>query len=377
MPRGKIVDETGKVYGRFVVIKNGPSQSQKEGSSRAQWWCECSCKRACILVLGKQLRNGKTRSCGCIRKDSARSRTRINSKGCHNKNQGRKMEGTMPDEVGSVYGMLHVIERGPDKIFPSGGRHASWWCKCECGNKKLILKSGNWLRRAKGTKCCGCQHKKIREKALNKLNPISKRIERHKKNLAIFGKAELIGEYLGDRIKTKYRCLLHNQVHFAVPTNMGRGRGLPCCKRDIGWDSLEAILDGSFRAKNQKCLLYIFTLKRFPTLIKLGIASHIDRRPDDEYGDLIRAWTFENRVDAALVELSIKQYSIDYSVVPDDLINWAGRTEIRRIDANLLIMRLQLLVEELSKSGRWKFALKYISMSNKHRSLVENLMEKQ
>jgi hypothetical protein len=376
MPRGKIIDETGNIYGKLVVLKRGPSKPQREGTSRAQWWCECSCKCACVLVLGKQLRLGKTRSCGCIRKDSARRRSRLNSRGCHNKNEGRKMLGTMPQEVGSVYGMLHVIKRGPDKIFPSGGRHATWWCKCECGNKNLILKSGNWLRRTKSSRCCGCQHKKIRKKAFNKSNPISKRIERHRKNLAIYGKAELVGEYLGDRIKTKYRCLLHDQIHFAIPSNMGRGRGLPCCKRDIGWDSLEAIINGSFRAKNQTCLLYIFKLKRFASLVKLGIASHIDRRPDEEYGDLVRTWTFNNRVDAALVEISIKQYTISYSVVPDDLFSWAGRTEIRSIDTNLLIMRLQFLVEELSKLGRWKFALKYILMSNKHRSLVENLMEK-
>jgi hypothetical protein len=123
-------------------------------------------------------------------------------------------------------------------------------------------------------------------------------------------------------------------------------------------------------------LLYLFKLSRFPSLIKLGIASHIDRRPDEEYGDLIRTWTFSNRVDAALVEISIKQYTIKYSVVPYNLINWAGRTEIRRIDPNILVIRVQLLAEELSKLGRWKFALKYISMSNKHRSMVENLMQK-
>jgi len=116
-------------------------------------------------------------------------------------------------------------------------------------------------------------------------------------------------------------------------------------------------------------------LKRFPSLIKLGIASHIDRRPDEEYGDLIRTWTFNKRVDAALVEISIKQYSINYSVVPDDLINWAGRTEIRSVDPIILIIRVQLLVEELSKLGRWKFALKYISMSNKHRTKAEELIQ--
>jgi hypothetical protein len=376
MPRGKIVDESGNIYGKLVVLKRGPSQPQKAGTSRAQWWCECSCKRACVLILGKLLRVGQTRSCGCLRKESARGRTRLNSRFCDDKNRGRKMHGTMPDEVGSVYGMLNVIKRGPDKIFPSGGRHATWWCKCECGNPKLILKSGNWLRQTKSSMCCGCQHKKIREKAYNKTNPISKRVDKHKKNLAVFGKAELVGEYLGDRTKTKYKCLIHDQIHFAIPTNMGRGRGLPCCKRDLGWDSLEAIIDGSFRAPNQKCLLYMFRLKRFPSLIKLGIASHIDRRPDEEYGDLIRSWTFKNRVDAALVEISLKQQTIDYSFIPDELIKWIGRTEIRRIDPNILITRVQLLVDEFLKEGRWQFALKYISMNNKHRLMVANLIQK-
>lgn len=233
-----------------------------------------------------------------------------------------------------------------------------------------MLRTGNWLRRAKVFKSCGCQHANHRRVAYFTKTPIETIVERHKQNLAFFGKAELVGEYLGDAVKTEYRCLLHDQVHPAVPTNMGKGRGLPCCKKAIGWDGLESILKGTFRAPSLTCWLYLFHMANHPGHIKLGIASFMGIRPDEEYGELIRSWQFDNRIDAALVEEALKQATLHAAERPKRLRRWPGRTEIRKLDAKAAVRQANALVQAIGKLGRWPFVLKHISMSASHTEQV-------
>lgn len=72
-----VKDETGKVYGRLTVIERGPNT--KSGSAR--WWCQCSCgNKERILVLGSSLRNGHTKSCGCLHKETAKKQGLANRK---------------------------------------------------------------------------------------------------------------------------------------------------------------------------------------------------------------------------------------------------------------------------------------------------------
>jgi hypothetical protein len=52
----------------------------------------------------------------------------------------------------------------------------------------------------------------------------------HAAEAKALGRVELVGEYLGARTKTKYRCLTHEHVDDALPTNILKGRGLKCCK---------------------------------------------------------------------------------------------------------------------------------------------------
>jgi len=62
IPGTTIVDLTGKVFGKLSVI----SVSSKRGNKRqVHWNCACSCGKHCT-VMGARLRNGKTKSCGCV-----------------------------------------------------------------------------------------------------------------------------------------------------------------------------------------------------------------------------------------------------------------------------------------------------------------------
>jgi len=57
----KLIDETGKRYGRLSVLKRAESNTRRY----ATWLCHCECGNETIVV-GTDLRSGDTRSCGCL-----------------------------------------------------------------------------------------------------------------------------------------------------------------------------------------------------------------------------------------------------------------------------------------------------------------------
>ena len=61
MPQGKFKDETGKKYGRLVVVRRVENKDDN-----AQWVCACECGND-IIVPGIRLRGGHTESCGCLK----------------------------------------------------------------------------------------------------------------------------------------------------------------------------------------------------------------------------------------------------------------------------------------------------------------------
>lgn len=61
----KLIDLTGQRFGRLIVIERCGSHN---GS--ALWRCKCDCGNE-KTINGAQLRNGSTRSCGCLQHDIA------------------------------------------------------------------------------------------------------------------------------------------------------------------------------------------------------------------------------------------------------------------------------------------------------------------
>ena len=62
----RTIDLTGQRFGRLVAIRRG----QPAPSGHRQFWCECDCGLVCLLLLGSNLRLGKTQSCGCLRREA-------------------------------------------------------------------------------------------------------------------------------------------------------------------------------------------------------------------------------------------------------------------------------------------------------------------
>ena len=68
---GKLIDLTGKTFGRWKVIERGPNNK----TNHVMWLCECQCeKKTKKFIAGGDLRLGKTKSCGCYNSEIASER---------------------------------------------------------------------------------------------------------------------------------------------------------------------------------------------------------------------------------------------------------------------------------------------------------------
>lgn len=110
-------DLTGKRFGKLVVIE----KTEHRISGSVAWLCKCDCGNK-IEVSTRDLNRSAVKSCGCLKKERY-------------------------DIVGKRFGELTVIKR------ESYGTHASFLCKCSCGNAVSVR--GDSLRRGK-TVSCGC-----------------------------------------------------------------------------------------------------------------------------------------------------------------------------------------------------------------------------
>ena len=61
----RIIDLTGMKFGRLTVIERGDTYISPRGYKSPSWKCLCDCGNT-VTVRGTALRNGTTRSCGCI-----------------------------------------------------------------------------------------------------------------------------------------------------------------------------------------------------------------------------------------------------------------------------------------------------------------------
>lgn len=72
-----VKDEVGNKYGRLTVISRG--ENDKQGN--ACWYCQCDCGNPNLyLVKGYALRNGHTKSCGCLHQETAKKQGIANRK---------------------------------------------------------------------------------------------------------------------------------------------------------------------------------------------------------------------------------------------------------------------------------------------------------
>lgn len=160
---GKFIDLTSQRFGRLIVIERADNVG-----GRGTWNCLCDCGNKKNNVLGKLLRSGHIRSCGCL-------------VGTQN----------FKDISNQRFGKLLVIRVAGEK--DSRGNYL-WECECDCGNKIII--AGTYLRN-NHTKSCGCL-----------VSEVMSKLKGSKLLGMVFGRLEVV-EYLGTNTLQKriWKCL--------------------------------------------------------------------------------------------------------------------------------------------------------------------------
>ncbi len=151
----KKIDIIGHKFGKLIAIKD---DIERPGKHR-YIICECDCGN--IKSIRKDaLRNGKTSSCGCLKKEGKISL------------------------IGERFGYLEVVQSAFSK-----NKRTMWLCRCNCGKFKVIR--GSHLKRGE-VKSCGCWEKG------------GKRMDLKNKK---FGRLLVLERVLNRKGKTRWLCL--------------------------------------------------------------------------------------------------------------------------------------------------------------------------
>lgn len=195
----KLIDLTNEKYGRLTVINRITPPGVP-----IKWHCKCDCGNECD-VRGNDLKNGRTKSCGCLRKEKASE--------------------NFNDLTGQKFGKLTVLYKTDKR---TSQRSIYWHCKCDCGNECDVPNS---RLTNKNTQSCGCLHT---ENAYNS-NLVGK----------IFGKLTVIEKTekrAYDEIIWKCRCECGNICE--IRTNLlTQGRTKSCgCLISTGEEKIKKLL---------------------------------------------------------------------------------------------------------------------------------------
>lgn len=139
----KPIDLANQTFGRWTVLSRASNNKRGE----TMWNCRCECGKEKV-VNGYSLRNGASKSCGCLQKEIV-------------------SEMNFDDLTGRQFSNLTVLEFiGKDK-----SKKTIWKCQCNCEGKTIIVTRGDDLRSRK-TKSCGCL-KSVGEEKISSLLTIA------------------------------------------------------------------------------------------------------------------------------------------------------------------------------------------------------------
>ncbi|HEL2057774.1 TPA: AP2 domain-containing protein [Streptococcus suis] len=123
----KKVDLTGQVFGRLTVLGDVGKRTKNKG---ILWHCMCECGTI-TFVKGANLKNGDSRSCGCLNREARSKRRTKDLSGYENEN-------------------FIVLKK-----VGSRNSRVDWLCRCKHCNGTTELNSNE----IEVTKSCGCLKK--------------------------------------------------------------------------------------------------------------------------------------------------------------------------------------------------------------------------
>jgi hypothetical protein len=142
IPVGKAEDLRGKTFGRLKVLYRVNNVGKM-----TSWKCECQCNKKNILIVSAaHLKDGHTKSCGCLQQESV---IRLNQE------RNAHLEG-------KIFGRLTVLEKTEERRNDD----IVWKCLCECG--EICYKVTSVLTRG-STQSCGCLRSEVSAEHFRKL----------------------------------------------------------------------------------------------------------------------------------------------------------------------------------------------------------------
>ncbi|WP_099301876.1 AP2 domain-containing protein [Bacillus sp. Marseille-P3800] len=124
-----MLDLIGQRYNRWTVLK----EAERTKSNKRTFLCKCDCGNTSVVQMDT-LRNGNSKSCGCLKLERAK-------------------ETSTKDLTGSIFGRLTALKIVGYKASKNSN---VWLCDCSCGRQTTAytnqLTSGD-------TKSCGCLKK--------------------------------------------------------------------------------------------------------------------------------------------------------------------------------------------------------------------------
>ncbi|WP_413440216.1 hypothetical protein [Synechococcus sp. MIT S1220] len=379
---------SGTKINRLTAIL--PSKNRtKDG--RAQWVFKCECGKIVEVCRGS-VTSGNTKSCGCLKTEKFKAKAedfknvrigsvvgirRIEGKrrlwewqcDCGKKDQGygaayrhrlkkngsvgcrhcaleRSAKARTKDYTGIRYGHLVAVERiefDPEKT----PKECLWVWDCDCGN--TVERTPQIARGNQIDGSCGCM--------IGSKTKANRTGDRFGSLVALrsVGKKDVDTTYTWEFI-----CDCGNLCQARLRDAVS-GQQQSCGCNVGGRDSIKGMIDGAFRNPESNEFAYVFYMKNYPGLIKIGIAWDLDHRSDEEYGELFDFIELP-RLDAWLIEQASLYSTRALWDCPDELLSkkWAGSTELRKMNAEMAFKTLKFYHDELLDSGRNAFAADFL-----------------
>ena len=252
---GNLIDLTNQKFGELTVIERDFSKK-----SETYWFCQCSCGKI-ISATSKNLRRGRTKSCGC-QKGAAIQKA------------------LLKDLTGQRFGKFVVLEL--DKEKTKKGKGTYWICHCDCGKIKSVY--GHSLIDGK-SQSCGCYAAELNRKRLLK---------------------DLTGQRFGKLVVLEYdeeESKKHNKTCWLCQCDCGNKKSIlansltrknttscGCLKNSIGENNIIDILEKNnidfkkeYTISELGNLRYDFYLPKFNRFIEFDGIQHFDNNQKSKW----------------------------------------------------------------------------------------------
>lgn len=282
------------MFNKWKVIKR--VENNKFGE--IQWQCECSCSNHTIrTVLGRSLKNGKSKSCGCIQSE---------------------------DLTGKKFGKLTIIRQFIDYKKSTASLCE---CECDCGNKNIIVYRHSLIQGS--TQSCGCLFKE-NSKKIHTIHGLKKHplylIHHGMKNRCYNKNMDSYKDYGGRGIIICDEWLLEDGIvnFYNWAINNGYKMGLSIDRIDVNgnyeplnckWSTIKE------QNRNRRNTVRINYLDKEWSIGELLDNLKIDISPNTVYARLRRGWSVEEAIFTPIIKnneqgaLKVKQFLFQNDII--------------------------------------------------------------